>query len=130
MKKSKLIELLQEIDGDPDILLWNGMVSDWMDILGLQEVSLERSTLKGYSYYLNLERTVRDNLPPHSEDECKKFYKTSGADQWEVANCDPEFREVRERDLKRGFIAQKSTFIIDAKPRGKKCWDRQGSVRY
>lgn len=130
MKKSKLIKLLQEIEGDPDILLWNGMVSDWVDILGLQEVGLERSTLKGYSYYLNLERTVRDNLPPCSEDECKKAYKSSGADQWEVTGYDPEFQEMREKDLKRGFIAQKSAFIIDAKPRGKKCWDRRGSVRY
>lgn len=129
MKKSKLIKLLQEIEGDPDIILWNGMVSDWMDILGLQEVGLERSTLKGYSYYLNLERTVR-RLPPYSEDECKKAYRSSGADQWEVADYDPEFQEMRESDLKRGFIAQKSAFIIDAKPRGKKCWDRQGGVRY
>lgn len=130
MKKSKLIKLLQEIEGDPDILLWNGMVSDWMGILGLQEVVLERPTLKGYSYYLNLEVTVRDNLPPCSEEQCKKAYKSSGADQWEVADYDPEFREMREMDLKRGFIAQKSAFIIDAKPRGKKCWDRHGSVRY
>lgn len=130
MKKSKLIKLLQEIEGDPDILLWNGMVSDWMDIHGLQEVALERSTLQGYSYYLNLERTVRDNLPPYSDGECKKAYKSSGADQWEVADCDPEFREMRDRDLERGFIAQKSAFIIEAKPRGKKCWDRQGSIRY
>lgn len=130
MKKSKLIKLLQEIEGDPDILLWNGMVSDWMDILGLQEVALERQTLKGYSYYLNLEVTVRDNLPPYSEDECKKAYKSSGADQWRVEDYDPEFREMRERDLKRGFIAQKSAFIIDVRPRGKRCWDRQGSVRY
>jgi len=130
LKKSKLIKLLQEIEGDPDILLWNGTVSDWMDILGLQEVGLERSTLKGYSYYLNLERTIRGNLPPCSEGECKKAYKSSGADQWEVADYDPEFQEMREKDLKRGFIAQKSAFIIDAAPRGKKCWDRQGSVRY
>ena len=32
MKKSKLLALLDSIDGDPDILLWNGFVDDWQDI--------------------------------------------------------------------------------------------------
>jgi len=32
MLKSKLITALQKIEGDPDILLWNGFVEDWQDI--------------------------------------------------------------------------------------------------
>lgn len=32
MKKNKLIELLQTIEGNPDIYLWNGFVGDWVDI--------------------------------------------------------------------------------------------------
>ena len=32
MKTNKLLKLLNSIEGNPDILLWNGFVSDWMDI--------------------------------------------------------------------------------------------------
>jgi hypothetical protein len=34
MKKSKLIEMLNRLEGDPEIKLWNGMVGDWMDMDG------------------------------------------------------------------------------------------------
>ena len=130
MKKSKLIELLQQIDGDPDILLWNGMVQDWMDIRGLEKVVLERQTVVGYSHYLNLERVVRDQKEPYSLEECKKFYKKSGADQWEIPIDDPEFNEHRKQDYDRKFLAKKTAFVFDAKPRGVKTWDRIGDVSY
>jgi len=32
MKKSKLIEMLNSLPGDPDVLLWNGWVDDWQDL--------------------------------------------------------------------------------------------------
>jgi hypothetical protein len=32
MRKNDLIKLLQEIDGNPEVSLWNGFVGDWMPI--------------------------------------------------------------------------------------------------
>lgn len=44
MKKDKLIKLLLSIEGNPDILLWNGYAMDWMDIKGLEEAELVKMT--------------------------------------------------------------------------------------
>lgn len=33
MKKDKLIELLSQIKGNPDIYLWNGFVGDYVDVV-------------------------------------------------------------------------------------------------
>ena len=32
MRKDKLIKLLQDIPGNPDVVIWNGLVGDWMDV--------------------------------------------------------------------------------------------------
>ena len=130
MKKSKLIKLLQEIEGDPDIFLWNGVVGDWMDIRALEKLTLERQTVAGYSHYLNLERVVRDGKQPYTEKDCEKFYKSSGADRWEAVTYDPEFAEIRKKNLERKYLVEKVVFVIDAKPRGIETWDRVGCIRY
>ncbi len=50
MKKSKLLELINSIEGDPDILLWNGYVEDWseerafLDISGLVKADLVKNS--------------------------------------------------------------------------------------
>ena len=46
MKKNDLIELLNGIKGNPDIVLWNGMVGDYMHIKGLEEGDLLNASAK------------------------------------------------------------------------------------
>lgn len=45
MKKSELINLLNTIEGDPDVLLWNGFVQDWQEVTITKKVYLVKYSL-------------------------------------------------------------------------------------
>lgn len=40
MRKSKLIELLTAMPGNPEILVWNGLTEDWMKVGGVSQERL------------------------------------------------------------------------------------------
>ena len=66
MKKNKLIELLQAVEGNPEILLWNGYVGDYMDIdKELAERSLVKMTFLRYIETIWMERLREDIREKH-----------------------------------------------------------------
>jgi hypothetical protein len=92
---SELIKLLNELKGDPDILLWNGHVGDWVDIdSNLVETDLVRETFEGYCTSLRYERAVelRDGsyeIPEDEIRELKKIFPTISAwdfNAWVIVN--------------------------------------------
>ena len=44
MRKNDLIKMLKEIKGNPEVVLWNGMVGDWMPVGKLSESYLTKIT--------------------------------------------------------------------------------------
>lgn len=129
MKKSKLIKLLSSLEGDPDIVLWNGMVGDWMDISPkLTEGLLVKETLKGYLQSVAMEkrRDLNDfdvELTPDEVEECEVDYKREKFD-WEIG----EF--VSDEAIAEGHYKEKRVVFLDAKPRGVDTWDRLGKISY
>ena len=67
MRKSKLIELLQAMPGDPEVLIWNGLVEDWMKVAGVSQERLI-SYKNGHSEWM-----VNDWMP---EEKVKVMCKT------------------------------------------------------
>jgi hypothetical protein len=128
MRKSDLIKILTELEGNPDIVLWNGMVGDWMDIdKHLIEGTLVRQTLDGYIESVQLEQCVdrKDwdyKLPESEIAELKQLYKRNIG--WE----DNGF--VTDEDVEKKRFTQKRVVYINAKPRGVTFLDRLGSVEY
>jgi hypothetical protein len=128
MRKSDLIKILTELEGNPDIVLWNGMVGDWMDIdKRLIEGTLVRQTLDGYIESVQLEQCVdrKDwdyKLPESEIAELKQLYKRNIG--WE----DNGF--VTDEDVEKKRFTQKRVVYINAKPRGVTFLDRLGSVEY
>ena len=60
MKKSKLIDLLQNVSGDPPILLSNDLVDDWLDLDStIHEVYLYKITFRHYVHTVELEMKVQ-----------------------------------------------------------------------
>lgn len=129
MKKSKLIKLLNTIEGDPDIVLWNGMVGDWMDISPkLVETTLVKETFARYLRFVEMEkkRDLNDfsaELTPEEVEECKVDYKLEKFD-WEMG----EF--VPDKAIAEGHYKEKRVVFLDAKPRGVDTWDRLGKISY
>jgi hypothetical protein len=128
MRKNELIELLATIDGNPEIVLWNGMVGDYMHIDNkLVEGDLVKMTL---DYYLrtNLLRDCRDAKnwdlvhTPEEVQELKSAYKKYVA--WETNQY------VTDNDVENKRYKRKRVFYIDAKKRNQTFHDRMGSIEY
>lgn len=128
MKKDKLIKLLEALPGNPDIVLWNGMVGDWMDVApALVEASLVKMSFEAYVRHVEFEHKRDRNdfdfkLSPEQIEELKKSYRKHY--QWE---CN-EF--VTAKDVKNGTYTKKRVWYINAKRRGVSTWDRLGDIEY
>lgn len=115
MRKNKLIELLQEIEGNPEVLVWNGHVGDWMALeTKLHKKTLTRMSKKRRLYYVNLEQQVRGKEPLTLED-------LKGDDEeWSI---DDTFDTVYHDQTKK-------VIMLNPKTRGVKSFDRIGDISY
>lgn len=126
MKKDKLIAMLQEIKGNPDILLWNGLVGDWMDIGRVVPHDLVKMSLP---YYLEGCRL---------QDCCDKEDWSYQLPAEEVADLTKRWRKfpwefnqyVTEEDIKQGKYKAKNIHLIEAKLRGETVRDCLGTIGY
>lgn len=128
MKKSKLIKLLNELDGDPDILLWNGHVGDWMDIKSeLVETELVRETFQGYLTALQNERICRMRdfeytIPETEIPELKKQFQSFAS--WELNNY------ITDEDIKERRYKLKKVRMLEPKLRNRDSDHRGFSISY
>ena len=126
MRKNDLIKMLQEIKGNPEVVLWNGMVGDWMPVGKLSESYLTKITKQ---YWLQtvcneekIDKKDWDFVIPQAElSLLEKQYRKF---QWESN----EF--VTSEDIASKRYKMKKVIYIDAKTRGVKTFDRFGSIKY
>lgn len=128
MKKSKLIELLNRLEGDPEIKLWNGMVGDWMDIAPkLVPSDLVKQTRAHWLEMCRLQE-CRDRqdwdyqLPAEEVAQLKKDYNQ--VNTWELNPY------VTLEDVKEGRYSVKTIYLLNAKTKGVKAFDRLGDIDY
>jgi len=126
MRKNDLIKLLQGIKGNPEVLLWNGMVGDWMHIDKPVEGDLVKVDKKQFIESCRL-RECRDRnnwdyqFSKDELDDVEKWYKRQ---EWE----DNQF--VTEEDIKQKRWKQKRVLYLQAKKRGVSTFDRLGNIEY
>lgn len=127
MKKNDLIELLNNIRGNPDIMLWNGLVEDFMDIGELSETYLVKQTFDHYVAIVELEeKCTRNDLDFHYSEEAVKDLRSSYRKyvRWESNSY------VTEEDVSSKRYNKKLIIAIDAKRKGCTYVDRLGSIDY
>lgn len=128
MKKSKLIEILNSIEGNPEIKLWNGFAGDWVDIdPKFVKSDLARMTKKYYVESCHNEDRIerRDwdyKMPADEVARLEKNYPK--VCKWEMNEY------VTEEDIKTKRYSKKTVFIMQAKIKGEKTWDRAGNISY
>jgi hypothetical protein len=113
VRKDKLIQLLQAIEGNPEIKLWNGMVGDWMDINKLQEGYLYKESLAHYLESCRIETCVDNNdwsyqQSPEEISRLTKYHKTF---QWNTYDMTDQYLAGQKCQIK------KKVFYITPKPR-------------
>jgi hypothetical protein len=126
MRKLKLIELLNNLKGNPEIVLWNGAVGDWMDLSPkLIEGELVKLTFAYFCRAVEGEEKQIDHkfqLTPEVTKEWAASYRKHYT--WEVNSC------VTSDDITKGIYKAKRVIFINAKSRGVTTWDRLGSISY
>lgn len=126
MKKNDLIKMLQEIEGNPEVVLWNGMVGDWMPVGKLSESYLTKITKQYWLQTVCNEEKIKKKdwdyeIPQAELSLLEKQYRKF---QWESS----EF--VTSEDIASNRYKMKTVIYIDAKTRGVKTFDRLGGIEY
>jgi hypothetical protein len=128
MKKSKLIELLNSIPGNPEIYLWNGMVGDWVDISPtVAPTDLVRMTkeywLESCQLQDRIERKDWEYVMP--DEELARLSKNyASVCKWEINPY------VTLKDIEAKRYQFKIVRIIDSKCKGENSFDRLGNISY
>ena len=127
MRKNDLIKLLQTIEGNPDIVLWNGIVRDYQHIsTELVEVELVKKTLKCYLEHNRMVRCLKKKdwqyqLTTEEVEYLTNIYKTFDYEQ---------NNSVTQEDIKEKRYMKKRVIYIQPKLKNKKCYDRLGTIEY
>ncbi|AUR86354.1 hypothetical protein NVP1084O_147 [Vibrio phage 1.084.O._10N.261.49.F5] len=143
MKKNKLIELLNNIEGNPDIYLWNGYVEDWVDLdkdfVPLQLVHKRKSHIRDQIHF-DMLRTECEKLGI-SYDEKDKVETPEFFERVDKVT-DKAYKEhhsgwynpnpfVEEDRFKEWYDKTKTVYVINSKVKGESCpMIRGGSIEY
>jgi hypothetical protein len=129
LKKSKLIEILNKIPGNPEIKLWNGLTNDWMDIE--PELVPTRLVKMTNNFYLETQRLALASRDPNYQMPAEqlavltKRYEQSHENKWEVNGF------ITREDVKEGRYAAKTVYVINAQLRDRSTtYDRYVSISY
>ena len=106
MKKNDLIKLLQEIEGNPQVMIWNGFVEDVTNIYPPE-----------VDYLTRLKAHIRKKCV---EMEGKEY---KGHSPW-------QYSSYKFEDLPSGDYEKKKIIILSARPEGKTTFDRMGKIEY
>jgi hypothetical protein len=115
MKKAQLIEILNKIEGNPDILFYNGYVDDYMDLdKDLVKIRLVKQTFKYWKRCVENELRLSNNDFNFklSDDKIKEMKIKYRKFQWE------ENMHVLDEEIRDKKYGAKTVFYLQAKPRG------------
>ena len=107
MKKSKLIRLLNTVKGDPDVLVWNCQLSDYVDIEHqLTHSHLVRMTFEWYCKLLEYDRIAEKQDPDYRipESELPELQKAYDAETGWGVNDLINYKDVSARKYHRKYV--------------------------
>lgn len=115
MKKSKWIAMLEQIEGDPDILLWNDHANDYQDVEPtLEKQQLARISFDAYVGFIEEERkaTHSGNKYKLSSDDLKYLKKQfTEHHEWKINPW------VTDEDINKDIFKVKNVYMVKGKPR-------------
>lgn len=119
MRKNDLIKLLNEIEGNPEVVIWNNQVEDWQHIQPPKIFPFHRYKKNFMIESAKLQRKFNSE-PELTKDEIENI----GPDDW----CVGETNDIKSsKDSK---FQTCSKIVLQMKSRGIKSFDRLGSINY
>ena len=130
MKKSDILEMLDDLDDDTEVYIWNGLVGDFQDIdPNIVDVTLACRTKENYrrdcimDYYQDTGRRVETDEDIEVIDEMAKDFNPN--EEYELANS-----FMTQEMLDKTYSDQKTVKVINVLPRNKVMHDRLGTISY
>lgn len=120
MRKNDLIKMLNEIEGNPEVVFWNDLVGDWMHIDKPKVFKFNRMKRSFKINSINIQRKFRYNLPELTEEEIKNVkcdeFSIGEGNRWNI--------------LKDENFENKNRIVLQGKLRGISSFDRLGKIEY
>lgn len=115
MRKNDLIKMLQEIPGNPVVVIWNSLVDDYHHPTKPEIVEFRRIKKSFQSVLVNVERKEKGQ-EPMTEEEYRKYPQND----WVLSDYSifPEHEETRKM------------IVLELKERRKALSGRGGTIRY
>ena len=131
MRKNELIQLLQQINGNPEIYIWNGLVDDFMPLKKIYPDKLYKECIQFIYKRLVYDWKFSNNtFETPSQNICdslmKEAIKVSKSTKYETANQFLEAEQYREWYGNRS----KNIIALYASNTGKTYEDRMGQITY
>lgn len=125
MTKNDLIKKLQSIKGNPQIVIWNGHVDDYMPIGDISEDVLVKYSREFFEYEINY--SYMHNKSALTPEDIEKYINNARKhDTWEFPN--PFLEKERYANWYGKNI--KKVLMITPKLRNKSSWSRGGKLSY
>lgn len=130
MKKNKLIELLNQIEGNPDILIFNGFVEDYTDFkLHRESHTLVKHSVEFFERHFTAKYYQQHGSLPN-EQTAKQIRSSAQSaanyESWEFPNV-----FVTEDDAHAWYgNRRKEVYLLEVKQRGKNTFTRSGDIEY
>ena len=129
MKKKDLVKLLKKYPEDEEVFIWNGFVGDWQDFI-IQEISLVKEIYQHKARFDVRQLCMERKSWKIPLSDVRKIYKEhkniSHKDDWDTPN---QFVPLEEYPEWYGD-QQKEIILLEPKERGKKTFDRLGTINY
>ena len=120
MRKNELIKQLQAIEGNPEVMLWNGLVGDFVPIRNVGKEKLTKWGKETWMLYVKREDVLYKRQPVSDED-LEKMYSEIGYEY---------NRYVEQEDIEKGLYKQKTIAFIQPKVVGKPSISFRDSIYY
>jgi hypothetical protein len=117
MKKNQLIKLLQEMQGNPEVFVWNGAVNDVMPLSAISEDKLHKNTKSFYRLLVDGDKSMKT---ASDEWKDKKALALSKNSNWELESGYEDESMTRTKRI----------LVIEPKTTGRKSLGRGGNISY
>ena len=123
MRKNKLIEILEGINGNPEVVIWNGYVGDYNHIgSDVELIELVKNSREFLETSINHQRSS-EGMGPISDSEMSDIMRSQ---EWDLPNM-----YVADSDMVRWYgKRRKRIVVLELAPRGKESFDRLGKIYY
>ena len=123
MRKNELIKILEGINGNPQVVIWNGYVGDYNNINGdVASIELVKNSREFLESAINHQRSL-EGLGPVTDTEMSDIMRSQ---EWDLPNS-----YVDDSDMERWYgKKRKRIVVLEPVARGKKSFDRLGTTSY